>query len=125
MIAGQNCKFDIWRMTMLDDDSVGGAQVSGSVVYQNIPARFQQMPEQQLLLHQGLETERFFTANIVPGTLEVYERDEVEVVAPSDHQYYGDRFRVVGRRWADFPPRDPRNYMMLTLTRSVRAHDEQ
>ncbi len=124
-LAGLNCRVDIWRVNFGDDDAVGGAMVTGTVQYQNILARVQPSPPEQLLLQQGLETERTFRATIVPGTLIVYERDEIEVVQPIDHAYYGDRFRVIGVQASDLNRRDPRNYMILHLSRSMRAHSKQ
>jgi len=125
MVAGLNVRFNIWSMDTTDDDIVGGAQITGSCIYQDVYGRFQANPDQQLLLQQGLETVRTYSANIVPGTLSMKERDEVEISAPTDHPYYQDRFRIMSMRWSDHNPRDPRNYIMLTLTRSVQAHAEQ
>lgn len=117
--------FSLWRMDTGTDDYVGGASVTGSVVYQNIQGRMQGFLPSQVFEQQGLETLRTFTLTIVPGTLDIRERDEAEVTAPFDHLYFGDRFRVIGVLPSDLSPRDPRNYMMLTTTRSVRAHDQQ
>jgi len=121
-IAGSNVKVDIWRITTPDDDTAGGALVSGTVIYSHYPARIQQQPEQMLLLQQGLETMKVFTALMTPGTLDIRERDELEVVLPMNYQIYGQRMRIINARPADFAPNDPRNYMMLTMTRSVRSH---
>ena len=124
-IAGLNCRIDIWRVGYGDDDAVGGAVTTGTVQYQGILARVQPSPPEQVFLQQGLETDKFFQATIVPGTLTIYERDELEVVQPTDHKYYGDRFRIVGVQDVDLNVRDPRNYMILQLSRSVRAHSLQ
>lgn len=121
-IAGCNVKVNIWRITTPDDDISGGALISGSVIYSNYPARIQQQPEQMLLLQQGLETMKVFTVTMYPGTLDIRERDELEVVLPTNYQIYGQRMRIINSRHADFAPSDPRNYMMLTVTRSVRSH---
>jgi hypothetical protein len=120
MVAGLNIQIRHWRITYSDDNEVGGAVVTGSVVgiYQ---ARMSSNPPSQLLLQQGLETERVFnvTRN---GTIDFQERDEIEVYRPTDHPYYGDFFRIRGVRYSDFNRRDPRAYMMLTVSRSVSAH---
>jgi hypothetical protein len=124
-MAGDNVRFRIYRISFPSDDVVGGAQVSGTLIYDQVQGRFQAQPAQQLLLQQGLETERTFTARVIPGTLTIYERDEVEVTEPFDHPYYGLKFRVVNSRYSDFNPRDPRNYILLDLVRDVRAHGSQ
>lgn len=125
MAAGLNIRVDIIRISNDPDDVVGGAQVTGTVVYQDIAARMQANKEEQLLLQQGLQTMRTYNMVIVPGTLDINERDEVQVVKPTDHPDYGNRFRIVGVRKSDHLPRDPRNYAMLALTRSVEAHAQQ
>lgn len=124
MTAGMNIQIKLWRMANSDDDTVGGAQITGSAVGL-YPARLQSHPTEQLLLQQGLETVRTFTCTVVPGTTTFYERDEIEVTRPKDHIYYGDRFRIIGVRYADHNPRDPRNYAILDVARNVRAHAEQ
>ncbi len=124
--AGLNCRVDIYRIDFGDDDVVGGAVTTGSLQFQNILARVQANPTEPLLVQQqGLQALRTFDANVIPGTLDIRERDELEVIKPSDHVYYGDRFRIIEVRHSDFNKRDPRNYMMLQMTRSVRAHDQQ
>lgn len=127
MTAGLNTKVTIWRVSTSGqaDDSVGGAQPTGTVAHQNVLARIEANPEEQLLLQQGLETARTFNAVLVPGTLDIRERDELEITQPDDHIYYGVRFRIVGIRYSSHNRRDPRNYIMLSLTRSVRAHAVQ
>lgn len=123
--AGQNCRGNIWRIGWGADDRVGGAVTTGTLEYQNVYARFQEQPEEQLILQQGLETTKIYKATIVPGTLDIRERDEFEVSQPLDHFYYGLRFRIINARPSDFNKRDPRNYILLTMTRSERAHDNQ
>ena len=121
-IAGSNVKVNIWRITTPDDDDAGGALVSGTLIFESYPARIQQQKAQMLLLQQGLETPKIFTALLTPGTLDIRERDELEVVLPTNYQIYGQRMRIINSRPADFTPNDPRNYIMLTMTRSVRSH---
>lgn len=124
MTAGMNIKIRHWIMDNNPDDAVGGAVITGSVgnIYL---ARLQENPESQLLLQQGLETLKTFTAIINPMAKVMKERDEIEIVAPWDHRYYGDRFRIRSVRHSDMNPRDPRSYSLLSLSRSERAHGSQ
>ncbi len=122
MTAGLNNRCTIWRIGYSADDYVGGAVITGTATYTEVLCRFQAKPVQQLLLQQGLETERTFTAVIVPGTLDVRERDEFQLTHPYDSPYYSGMFRIVGLRYSDHNPRDPRNYLMLDMVRSVRSH---
>ncbi len=125
MMAGVNCLLSIWRWSFTSDDDTGGAAPTGTYVYRDVRAFLEEQPEEQLLLQQGLETQKVFKARITPGYLTIYERDEVTVVAPSDHYYYNKRFRVTNVRPAVMNRRDPRAYTLLTLLRSERAHVRQ
>lgn len=125
MTSGLNIRVSIWRFEQQDDDSVGGAIYSGTLLYREVLCRIQAQPIEQVLLQQGLETLRTFDAIVVPGTLSIEERDELEVTFPYDHPYINKRFRIEGMRWSDHNPRDPRGYIMLSLTRSVQAHEQQ
>ena len=125
MVAGLNIRVNVWRITTPIDDHVGGALITGTVIYHDVQARMEEVPAQMLLVQQGLETLSTFRMTLVPGTLTIYERDEVEVVQPRDHYYYGQRFRVKNVSHSSFNPRDPRNYLMLVLNRSDRMHDLQ
>lgn len=120
--AGMNRRCDVWHYTFPTDSIVGGALPTGTVSYWNVPLRMQENQPSQLLLQQGLETQRTFSAVVVPGTLNIYERDEIKIVKPTDDVFYGDFFRVVGVRYSDLNTRDPRNYLMLSLVRSDIAH---
>jgi len=123
--AGENTRSTIWRMVNLTDDAVGGASISGTVVHTGVLTRLDSKATEQVLLQQGYETERTFTAIIVPGTLDIRERDELEITHPIDHVYYGSRFRIITIQYSTHNRRDRRNYIMLNLVRSVRAHTVQ
>lgn len=124
-LAGLNVRGNIWRIDTTTDDVVGGAVTTGTLVYTNVWLRFEAQEPEQLLLQQGLETPKIFNVTCVPATLDIRERDEVEISKPTDHLFYGYRFRVIGVRYSSHVPRDPRNYLMLTLRRSERAHTIQ
>ena len=125
MIAGSNCRIDIYDISNDIDDLVGGATITGTIKYQNVQARFQADREDMVVLQQGLETIRTFTFTVFPSSMSIKERDEVEVIQPTDHVYYGKRFRIMSVRYADFNKRDPRNYILFHATRSVKAHEQQ
>ena len=126
MGAGYNIRVRVWRMLAdAPDDYVGGAVMTGTVVYSDVMAKMEQEPANMLLAQQGIETTHIYRMNIIPGTLEIYERDEVQIMKPLDHHYYGDRFRVRGVMYSSHNPRDPRSYLMLNLNRSDRMHRSQ
>lgn len=125
MAAGLNVKVRIWAINYAVPDNIVGGAVTTGTAYGDYLARLEAIPEQQLLLQQGLETERMFRLILQPGNLPIKERWELEVIEPTDHVYYGDRFRVRGVTYSSLNVRDPRQYMMLTLSRSVQSHARQ
>ena len=124
MTAGRNMRFQVWRMIADadNDDEVGGAQITGSMVYDNIWGRMQGNMPSQLLLQQGLETKRTFIINVRPATLLILEADELQVKSPSTHLYYGTRFVVDGVTISNFHPGDKRGYLLLNCSHSEVAH---
>lgn len=122
MVLGLNVRGRIWWIRSSEDDSVGGALVTGTVVHSDVGARIQQQPAEMVLLQQGFETNKVFTAIMEPVTLDMEERYEFEVTVPLDYYLYGKRMRMINVRPADFTPSDPRNYVMCELTRSEKAH---
>lgn len=125
MPAGMNVRFRIWRMAEQADDYVGGASLSGTCIYDDILGRLEQEPVNQVFLEQGLETNKIFSTLLVPANLTIEERDELEVVQPLDHYFFGDKFRVESVAPASHNIRDPRNYLIVQMTRSVKAHNQQ
>lgn len=125
MVAGSYQKLEIIRMEVTDDDAIGGANVTGTVVYSRVDARLQSSKPTQALLEQGLETDKMFVAVIRPGGLDIRERDEVRVIHPTRDPYYNVRFRIRGVQHSSHHPGERRDYMMLSLSRSVESHANQ
>ena len=125
MVAGLNIVALIRKISQDTDDSSGGAMTTGTVVHENVRIRIQQTPEELLLLQQGAEILKVFKALCEPVTLDIDEDYEIEVTAPSNYYLYGKPLKVINHRPADFVPDDPRNYVLLTLTRSHKAHGIQ
>ena len=121
-LAGLNAVCLIRSISQDTDDSSGGAMVTGTVVHEGVRIRIQQQPEEQLLIQQGAEIRKTFTALCDPVTLDIDERYEVEITAPGNYYLCGKPLRVIDHREADFVPSDGRNYVILTLSRSHKAH---
>ena len=125
MVAGLNVVVLIRKISEDTDDSSGGAMITGTVVHEGVRASIHEKPEELLLLQQGLEINKVFTALCEPVTLDIDENYELEVTAPEDYYLYGKPLKVINHRPANFVPADPRNYINLTLTRSHKAHGIQ
>jgi len=121
MTAGLNCKVQFIRLVYNDDD-VGGSYPTGTILYDNIEGRIDEEPTNTAFLQQGLETIKIFSAMFWGHQLLFREQDEVEVVSPPNHEYFGQRFRVVDRITSSNHPAQKRNVWIAKLTRSQVAH---
>ena len=83
-------------MNTTTDDSVGGAMITGTPVYSNLPVAISSRRPTQASLEQGLEVEAIYDLTARQCNAIIYERDEVEVTCPTNHPYYGLRFRIIG-----------------------------
>lgn len=122
MILGMNTRMNIWRINFPVDDEVGGAVVTGTLVYQDVRCRIEGAKPEMILLQQGLEIPKMFTAHVVPSTLVIKERDEIEVSVPTNHPYYGERMVVRGVQVLSMRPSDHRSYLILSLSKKEFSH---
>lgn len=115
-------KFDVHRITFIDD-AVGGATETGTVVASSVPGHIHVRQPSQIMLEQGLETPTICDVFLrpIPGTLLIYERDQIEVVHPPDHPQLGIRWRVEGVQEPDMHPRDRRRFIKVRCTRVKRS----
>lgn len=96
MTAGLHQKVNIYRPETQADDSVGGAVLVDTLLYENIPAVIASRMPSQMALEAGLETPRLFDLTLRQGVYTIRERDEVKVVFPLDDALVGTRLRVTG-----------------------------
>ncbi len=96
-MQGLNVRFDIIRLSYIDDD-VGGSVETGTVVASSIPGRISVLAPSVQSLEMGIETPAI--ADIFlrprPGTLTITENDQVLLVSPLDHVNYNQRWRIAG-----------------------------
>jgi len=128
MVAGMRMSVTVHSIGYGDDDEVGGAVLTGTANITKIPAMIQYLKPSQMLLEQGLETKRIARVMVQPGSLTIYERDELEVVGPPGHEDIGKKFRVVSVERTGWSPNDTRGrFLQLTceriseLTRDARV----
>lgn len=93
---------------------------SGTVVYTNVQSRISARRPTQVILEQGLEVKEIFTAVLTPGTLTLYNNDQVQVVYPLSSPYYGLDFRVIGVQHSSIT--DSRKFLVVSLRRIERSH---
>lgn len=123
MPAGMNCRVKVFRLVYLDDD-VGGSVASGTTIHESLDAFVEQDLIDSGFFQQGLETIKTFSGMIWGHNLQVREQDEIEIVSPPNHKYYGKKFRVMDSRYDSRHPAIKQNYLLVKLTRSQIAHGE-
>lgn len=123
MPAGTNCRVRAWRLVYMDDE-VGGAYPSGTVLHDSIEARIEEELTDTGFIQQGLETKKVFSGLLWGWQLQIVEQDELEVISPPNHRYYGKKFRVEDARYDSRHPSIKQNYLLVKLTRSQVSHAE-
>lgn len=114
----------IWRMmnsSVINDSPVGGALMSGTIIYEDVRCSFQDAKGTQALYEQGLETLKMVDCIMQPQTLDVQERDEIEVTYPTNHWYYGKRLRVIEVLHSGMHPDNLNGHLELKLQRITRG----
>jgi len=124
MRAGNNLQARFWRYAYPVDDEVGGALPSGTVIYDSVEGRVQANTPIPAFAMQGLATNKVMTGEFYPGTLDIREFDQCEVVSPPNHPYYGEKFRIDTIQKPNYHPGDPRGFLILTLVRSTKHSNE-
>jgi len=119
-------KFTIYRVSFIDDE-VGGAVETGTVLASNIRGYMDIRPPSQLMLEQGLETPRI--ADIFlrprPGSLVLYERDQIEVTGPADHPNINERWRIEAVLNSPQHPKDRKRFIKVRTTRVDRTRTRE
>lgn len=124
MTAGMNCSVRFLRLVYTDDE-VGGAYPSGTTLHENVDARIEEAPTNTGYLQQGLETRKIFSAMFWGHNLQFREQDELVVVSPPNHEFYGKYFRVVSHTSTSNHPAQKRNVHLAKLERSQISHSNE
>ena len=109
----------IFDMTSNDIDRVGGAIVTGSLLYERVLCRIEAVPSRMATNLQGMETERRIDCTVADASLVINERDEILVTSPVKHPYYNQRLRVSSVSYDSMI--GPSAHVELLLTYIVQA----
>lgn len=120
MAAGINLIVRVWRYSYPQDDAVGGAVPSGTILYEGVRGRIEDAKPIPAFIAEGLQTKKVLRGLVIPGTLNIQEYDQLEVTSPPNHHYYGQMFRVDSVERENYHPSDPRGNVLLSLTRETR-----
>jgi hypothetical protein len=122
MAAGLVVKARIWREFNLTDDVIGGAVRSGTIAYEDISCRVEQMKPNDRLIQEGYQIGKYAQVECVPSTLLIYENDEFEITYPAKHRYYGHKWRVDAVQYPNMFADESRGILLLTLSHKEYAH---
>lgn len=120
---GNNLKFSLYRYTTGEDDEIGGANVSGVLLQENINGRFEEAKPSMVLLQQGYATTSIYRGQ--SDFCQMRELDYLVVTFPIYHPYYGLQFEVLGVQNPSTNPRDGRNMLLFHLQRKDNARNVQ
>ena len=123
--AGYNATANIWRYVYYPDDTVGGSQPSGSIIYNNVPCRIEPIPAVMALLQQGIEHLEMYHVALSYNGVGVLYNDTFQVIEPHESWYYTGSFRIIDVEHPSMHPSDPRGYLILTIRRNQEAHAVQ
>jgi len=124
LVAGLVLLCNIISYSFSNDDEVGGAEPSGTVVYDNVRLRMENSRNSLDLAIQGFETSKLFSAVVhpQPGMQLVERKHFLQITNPSNSNHYLKMFRIVNIQESNFHPSDPRRYLILNLQRVENTH---
>lgn len=122
MPAGYNQLARIIDYNYPSDDSIGGSQPSGTILYDNVLVRVEPLKPTMALLEQGVETVKLFETAISAKAKEVKENNELVIYAPVESEYINQHFRIISVRHPSLRPNDPRSQIILIMKRHEQAH---
>jgi len=125
MPAGLNLLGCIWRFSYPQDDSIGGAVPSGTMLYQEVAARISSQRPISALLAQGVESIALYSALVWPSSMDISENDQFEVTAPEISPYYGKKFIILGVQRTSTYANNSQGYLILTMRRNTEARSVQ
>jgi len=123
-MAGLNLQGRLWRY-QYEDDEVGGAIPSGTILRETLFCRIEQLKSTQVLLEQGLEIPEMFQGFLyyTGETLDIAHNDQLEIYSPPVSPWYNKRFRIVGYRHSSHS--DVRRFVEVTMRRHELTRTEE
>lgn len=123
---GMNLIVRIYRQSYPQDDSIGGAVPSGTVLFPRVWGRLQQETPTMVLLEQGVETVKLWMGVLTNDAKGVREHDILEVYEPPESPYYGEKFAIVSVEYmGGMRANDPRTQIRIVCKRREIAHTNQ
>ena len=118
-MQGLNVRFDIVRLSYIDDDTGGGVE-TGTFVARSVPGRIHVLPPSTQSLEMGIESPAIADIFVRPrpGTLTINANDQIVLVLPVSHINFNQRWRIEGQvRSASMHANDRNQVYKLRVTR--------
>lgn len=124
-MAGYNTQARLWRYTTIEDDDVGGAIPTGTILKEPVFCRIEQTKASQVLLEQGLEIPDMFQGYLyyTGEPLDIRQNDQLEVTYPPISPHYNRRFRIIAYRQSSH--QDARRFVEVTMRRHDTSRTEE
>ena len=113
----------IWRLYEIQDDSVGGAVPTGTVIFEPVFARIFQEKPTLALKEQGLETPTLLSAHLQPGNIQLQNNDQLEITGPNISPYRNKFFVIISDPASSIL--DSRGFWKVLLRRFDIAHSNR
>jgi len=107
-----------------NDDEVGGAVPSGTILKESVFCRIEQAKSTQVLLEQGLELPEMFQAYLhyTGDPLDIQNNDQLEIYSPPISPFYNKRFRIISFRHSSHM--DGRRFVEVIMRRHEISRSE-
>lgn len=124
MPGGLNHVCELITFSYPQDDVVGGAVPSGTVLYQNLSCRIEANMPTMALLEQGLQVPETWQVLVFPGNIEAKHNDQIRITAPVNDWFYNKKFRIIGITRSSNHPGNDRNLIKFIVRRFDVSHAE-
>lgn len=120
-MVGNNLKFNIIRPINFTDDDIGGANISGTLIAENIEGRFEEAKASMVLLQQGISITSVYRGQCRP--VDIQERDELVVSFPPYHPFLGQTFQVISVQTPSLNPKTGNDMRSFHMNRKDNARN--
>jgi len=90
-----DCRLRVFSEYANEDDAIGGAVITGTVIFEWVAARIEDVPTEMSILLQGIITNQGYMVSMYPGNLLIENNYYVAVMYPTKHELYNKLLRVV------------------------------
>jgi len=122
-MIGLNVTLDIYRLTELADDAVGGSVRTEELRYSAVKARISALRPPAEFRVQGIELPRTYEIILWPDIYSGVEPDDILI--PRDGQWASQRLRVTGVQLSSVRPGSRRSHIQLSAIHTDYADREE